>query len=85
MVCRFVYSPEPEHFVAVFDVITERKQAEATLLREKEVQAALAKLGKHLLSARGMTLQEIAQGVLATSLAVTGSQTGCVDHRFSFR
>lgn len=26
-----VYSPQPEHFVAVFDVITERKQAEAQL------------------------------------------------------
>ena len=25
-----VYSPEPEHFVAVFDVITERKQLEST-------------------------------------------------------
>ncbi len=30
-----VYSPEPEHFVAVFDVITERKRAE-TALRESE-------------------------------------------------
>lgn len=29
-----VYSPKPEHFVAVFDVITERKQAEEALKNE---------------------------------------------------
>ncbi|MFH2133831.1 MAG: HD domain-containing phosphohydrolase [Pseudomonadota bacterium] len=29
-----VYCPQPEHFVAVFDVITERKQAEQALKRE---------------------------------------------------
>jgi diguanylate cyclase (GGDEF)-like protein/PAS domain S-box-containing protein len=31
-----VYSPKPEHFVAVFDVITERKQAERDLLLANE-------------------------------------------------
>ena len=31
-----VYSPRKEHFVAVFDVITERKRAEEELLRAKE-------------------------------------------------
>jgi diguanylate cyclase (GGDEF)-like protein/PAS domain S-box-containing protein len=31
-----VYRPKPEHFVAVFDVITERKQAEQDLLRANE-------------------------------------------------
>lgn len=31
-----VYSPKPEHFVAVFDVITARKQAERDLLRANE-------------------------------------------------
>ncbi len=30
-----VYSPEPDHFVAVFDVITERKRAEETLRRSE--------------------------------------------------
>lgn len=31
-----VYSPKPEHFVAIFDVITERKQAEQALLLANE-------------------------------------------------
>ncbi|MDP1929651.1 MAG: EAL domain-containing protein [Thiobacillus sp.] len=31
-----VYRPKPEHFVAIFDVITERKQAEQNLLRANE-------------------------------------------------
>ncbi|GEM_PF-6862661 len=31
-----VYSPKPEHFVALFDVITERKQAERDLLLANE-------------------------------------------------
>src|SRR3990172_8011219 len=31
-----VYSPEKEHFVAVFDVITERKQTEAALQSREE-------------------------------------------------
>ena len=41
-----VYSPEKEHFVAVFDVITERKEAEAERTRLSEVvnQAAEAVL-----------------------------------------
>ena len=29
-----IYSPKPEHFVAVFDVITERKKAEIALLQQ---------------------------------------------------
>jgi PAS domain S-box-containing protein len=33
-----LYSPQPDHFVAVFDVITERKQADAAL-RESEAQS----------------------------------------------
>ncbi|MBF0463104.1 MAG: PAS domain S-box protein, partial [Magnetococcales bacterium] len=74
-----VYSPQREYFVAVFDVITERKQAEAAVLKEKDVQLALARLGKDFLSARGAFVEEIAQGVLATSLTVTGSRSGFVE------
>ncbi|MBF0462000.1 MAG: PAS domain S-box protein [Magnetococcales bacterium] len=59
--------------------ITERKQAEAATLREKEVQVALARLGKAFLASQGMSVAEIAHGVLATSLAVTGSHGGFVD------
>jgi len=34
-----VYSPEPEYFVAVFDVITERKQLEAELGQARKLEA----------------------------------------------
>ena len=37
-----VYSPEKEHFVAVFDVITERKQAEAKLVRINRLLSVLS-------------------------------------------
>ncbi|MGO9377018.1 MAG: PAS domain S-box protein [Dissulfurispiraceae bacterium] len=37
-----VYSPKKEHFVAVFDVITERKQAEATLVRVNRLLSVLS-------------------------------------------
>ena len=37
-----VYSPQKEHFVAVFDVITERKQAEAKLVRINRLLAVLS-------------------------------------------
>ncbi len=37
-----VYSPQKEHFVAVFDVITERKQAEAKLIRINRLLAVLS-------------------------------------------
>ncbi len=46
-----VYSPEPEYFVAVFDVITERKQAEADAAeREARLRALLdnAPYGAHM-------------------------------------
>ena len=36
-----VYSPAPDHFVAVFDVITERKQAEESLRRSQAVYHSL--------------------------------------------
>jgi len=37
-----VFSPQKEHFVAVFDVITERKQAEAKLVRINRLLAVLS-------------------------------------------
>jgi PAS domain S-box-containing protein len=37
-----VYSPQKEHFVAVFDVITERKRAEEALKRSEEAARPLA-------------------------------------------
>ena len=37
-----VYSPGKEHFVAVFDVITERKQAEEALRNSDQGRCAIA-------------------------------------------
>ncbi|MBI5394014.1 MAG: PAS domain S-box protein [Verrucomicrobia bacterium] len=45
-----VYSPHKEHFVAVFDVITERKQAEENLAARARQQAVVAELGQAELS-----------------------------------
>ncbi|MBI5904409.1 MAG: response regulator [Deltaproteobacteria bacterium] len=36
-----VYSPEPEHFVAVFDVVTDRKRSEETARRETSLRNVL--------------------------------------------
>jgi len=36
-----VYSPEPEHFVAIFDNVTERKQAEVRMREESELRRVL--------------------------------------------
>jgi diguanylate cyclase (GGDEF)-like protein/PAS domain S-box-containing protein len=36
-----VFCPKPEHFVAIFDVVTKRKQVEAALQQEKDLLRAL--------------------------------------------
>ena len=55
-----VYCPAPEHFVAVFDVITERKQAETKLAAS---QTALRALAARLQAAREETQQRIARRI----------------------
>ncbi|MBF0462002.1 MAG: PAS domain-containing protein [Magnetococcales bacterium] len=72
--------------VLVFRDVTEEYRARQEiehsaqrLRREKDVQVALARLSKTFLAAQGLSVAEIAQGVLATSLAVTASQNGFVD------
>ncbi|MBF0462001.1 MAG: PAS domain S-box protein [Magnetococcales bacterium] len=69
-----------------FQDITERKQLELalrdnehTILRQKDIQMALAKLSKDFLASQGGSMEEIAHCVLATSLTVTDSQGGFVD------
>jgi putative nucleotidyltransferase with HDIG domain/PAS domain S-box-containing protein len=65
-----VYSPEKEYFVAVFDVITERKQAEeAMTLNASRVQALL---DLHLLAQAPP--EEILDFALEASLKVTQSE-----------
>jgi diguanylate cyclase (GGDEF)-like protein/PAS domain S-box-containing protein len=36
-----VFCPKPEHFVAIFDVVTKRKQVEAALMQEKDLLRGL--------------------------------------------
>ncbi len=55
-----VYSPAPEHFVAVFDVITDRKQHEAALQRKfEELRAANDELERFNRAAVGRELRMI--------------------------
>ena len=55
-----VYSPQPEHFVAVFDVITERKTAEEALRRQTaELAERNAELERFNLAAVGRELDMI--------------------------
>ena len=55
-----VYSPEPEHFVAVFDVITDRKQTEARLQQKvEELRATNDELANFNRAAVGRELRMI--------------------------
>ncbi|MBF0190953.1 MAG: PAS domain-containing protein [Magnetococcales bacterium] len=75
----FAYSPRERQFATIFEDITERKQAEATILREKHIQETLARLAKHFLASREVAIEEIAQHVLDASLVVTDSPCGYVN------
>jgi diguanylate cyclase (GGDEF)-like protein/PAS domain S-box-containing protein len=55
-----VYSPQPDHFVAVFDVVTERKHAEEVVERERaRLQTILrtAVDGIHVLDTEGLLVE----------------------------
>ncbi len=54
-----VYSPQREYFVSIFDVITERKQAEAALL---ETSARLSVLFDHARDA--MIVADVGTGII---------------------
>ncbi|MEO5347097.1 MAG: ATP-binding protein [Magnetococcus sp. YQC-9] len=75
----FAYSPQERQFATIIEDITKRKQAEATLLREKEVQETLARLARSFLVSQGSGIEEIAQHVLDASLEVTESLCGFVN------
>ena len=52
-----VYSPKPEHFIAVFDVVTERKKAQQALERDNEaLEAFVAERTAELAQARDAAL-----------------------------
>ncbi len=61
-----VYSPQKEYFVAVFDNITDRKQAEITMLTRLRL----------LKFAESHSLEEFTQATLDESEALTGSTIG---------
>ena len=64
-----VYSPQPDHFVSVFDEINERKQAELALLESKERLAlALAAANQGIYDLNVQTGQTIVSPEYATML-----------------
>ncbi|MBF0613064.1 MAG: PAS domain-containing protein, partial [Magnetococcales bacterium] len=75
----FVYSPQERQFATIFEDITERKLAEATILREQKVQETLARLAKSFLASQEVAIEEIAQRVLDASLAMTESCCGYIN------
>ena len=70
-----VYSPQREHFVAVFDVITERKQAEHVLLESRERLAlALAAANQGMYDLNVQTGEAIVGPEYATMLGYDPEQ-----------
>ncbi len=65
-----VYSPEKEHFVAVFDVITERKAHEREILRLNKLYATLSGINKAVV--RVKTREELFQEVCRTTAEHAG-------------
>ncbi|MFZ0943157.1 MAG: PAS domain S-box protein [Syntrophobacteraceae bacterium] len=75
------YSPRKEHFVAVFDVITERKRAEAALQEsQNRLVAELAAIKRlHQIGTRFIRngeLENVLQEVVDTAIAISGSDMG---------
>ncbi|MBU2550191.1 MAG: PAS domain S-box protein, partial [Proteobacteria bacterium] len=67
-----VYSPKPEHFVAIFDVITDRKRA------EQQLKAAYSKLEAlwSVSSLADADLKTVSDHILATIGRMTNSEYG---------
>ena len=65
-----VYSPRKDHFAAVFDVITERKQAEKTLHQLNRLYALLSRVNELII--RSHSDQELFQGVCAAAIQQGG-------------
>ncbi|MBF0273132.1 MAG: PAS domain-containing protein [Magnetococcales bacterium] len=74
----FAYSPRKREFATIFEDISERKLAEATILHEKYIQETLARLARKFLASKQVAIEEIVQHVLDASLSVTDSQSGYV-------
>ena len=75
-----MYSPEKEYFVTIFEVITERKQAEAEIVRKnKQLRALAARLGEVEEAEREHLARElhdqVCQRLTALGLTLTLLQT----------
>jgi PAS domain S-box-containing protein len=78
-----VYSPAPEHFVAIFDVITERKKAEERLLVNEAALKSLNETLEQSVSERTAELREKDQILLMQNRqAAMGEMIGNIAHQW---
>jgi two-component system, sensor histidine kinase and response regulator len=69
-----VYSPQKEHFVAVFDNITERKQSEEALILDEARLESLLKISQH----KAKDVQGLLDFALEEAICLTGSKIGYI-------
>ena len=69
-----VFSPEKEYFVAVFDVITERKEAEAEVRLNEARLAGLLRISQY----QAASIQDLLDYALDEAIALTGSKIGYI-------
>ncbi|NGZ28939.1 MAG: GAF domain-containing protein [Magnetococcales bacterium] len=76
---NFILFDGLEYNCAFVRDISERKHVETILLKEKEVQAILARLGKDYLAIREISVEEISEKTLQAALDITHSTLGFVN------
>jgi len=75
-----VYSPEKDHFIAVFDNITERKRSEEELKRSRFGLSRLAEASLRVV--RETDLEGMLQAVSEAALALTGARNATCGHGY---